>query len=91
VTPLRRLALRDKHQRADGLTRPMKEKYTSLMGRRIKAAREAKAMTQATLAARAAITRKYVVELEAGRYDPTVGVLRRIAKALGLKPSELID
>jgi len=36
-----------------------------------------------TLAARAGISRKYVVDLEAGRYDPTVGVLRRIAKALG--------
>jgi transcriptional regulator with XRE-family HTH domain len=54
-------------------------------------AREAKSMTQGTLAVRAAITRRYVVELEAGRHDPTVGVLRRIAKALGLKPSQLID
>jgi transcriptional regulator with XRE-family HTH domain len=60
------------------------------MGRRIRAAREAKEMTQATLAARAGISRKYVVDLEAGRYDPTVGVLRRIAKALGVPVTELL-
>jgi transcriptional regulator with XRE-family HTH domain len=60
------------------------------MGRRIRAAREAKEMTQAMLAARAGISRKYVVDLEAGRYDPTVGVLRRIAKALGVPVTELL-
>jgi ribosome-binding protein aMBF1 (putative translation factor) len=91
VAPLRRLARRDEHEWADSLTRTRAEKYISLMGRRIRRAREAKLMTQGTLAARAAITRRYVVELEAGRHDPTVGVLRRIAKALGLKPSQLID
>ena len=60
------------------------------MGRRIKRARETKGMTQAALAARAAITRKYVIDLEAGRYDPTVGVLRRLAKALGVPLAELL-
>ena len=47
-------------------------------------------MTQAALAARAEITRKYVIDLEAGRYDPTVGVLRRLAKALGVPVTELL-
>jgi transcriptional regulator with XRE-family HTH domain len=61
------------------------------MGKRIKRAREAKAMTQAVLAERAGITRKYVIDLEAGRYDPTVGVLRRIAKVLGVKPATLLE
>jgi XRE family transcriptional regulator, aerobic/anaerobic benzoate catabolism transcriptional regulator len=72
------------------LTRKRKEKYTSLMGKRIKRSREAKGMTQRVLAERAAITRKYVVDLEAGRYDPTVGVLRRIAKALGVPVADLL-
>jgi transcriptional regulator with XRE-family HTH domain len=73
------------------LTKTREEKYTSRMGKRIKRAREAKAMTQAVLAERAGITRKYVIDLEAGRYDPTVGVLRRIAKVLGVKPATLLE
>jgi XRE family transcriptional regulator, aerobic/anaerobic benzoate catabolism transcriptional regulator len=68
----------------------MREKYTTLLGKRIRRAREAKGMTQRALAERADITRKYVVDLEAGRYDPTVGVLRRLAKALGVPVTELL-
>ena len=36
---------------------------------RLKALREAKGLSQAALAKRAKITRKYVNRLEAGRYD----------------------
>jgi transcriptional regulator with XRE-family HTH domain len=60
------------------------------MGRRIRRVRETKGLTQHTLADKADITRKYVVDLEAGRYDPTIGVLRRIAKALGVPVTELL-
>ena len=45
---------------------------------------------QAALAKRAKITREYVNKLEAGRYDPTVGVLQRLAKALGVPVTELL-
>jgi predicted transcriptional regulator len=47
-------------------------------------------MTQVTLAARAGISSKYVGDLEAGRYDPTVGVMRRIARALKIPLCELL-
>ena len=57
---------------------------------KIKALREAKGLSQAVLAERARITREYVNRLEAGRYDPTVGVLQRIAKALGVPVTELL-
>ena len=60
------------------------------MGARIRKVREGRAMSQATLAKRAKITREYVNKLEAGRYDPTVGVLQRIAKALGVPMAELL-
>ena len=33
----------------------------------------------------------YVNKLEAGRYDPTVGTLTRIAKALGMAMAELLE
>jgi transcriptional regulator with XRE-family HTH domain len=37
------------------------------------------------------ITREYVDKLEACRYDPTVGVLKRIAKALGVPVTALLE
>ena len=61
------------------------------MGIKIRQLREARAMSQATLAQRAKITREYVNRLEAGRYDPTVGVLTRIAKALSVPVTELLQ
>ena len=56
---------------------------------RLKKLREAKQMSQATVAKKAGITREYVNKLEAGRYDPTVGVLQRLARALGVPVTEL--
>ena len=60
------------------------------MGQQIKRLRERRGLSQAALAARAKITREYVNKLEAGRYDPTVGVLQRLAKALGVNVTELL-
>ena len=48
-------------------------------------------MSQGELAKHARITREYVNKLEAGRYDPTVGVLQRLAKALKVKVTELLE
>jgi XRE family transcriptional regulator, regulator of sulfur utilization len=39
-------------------------------------------LTQSALAQKAGISREYLTRLEAGRYDPKVGVVDRIAKAL---------
>ena len=60
------------------------------MGMKLKKQREAKGLSQAALAKRASITREYVNKLEAGRYDPTIGTLRRLAKALGVPVVELL-
>ena len=48
-------------------------------------------MSQAELAKQARITREYVNKLEAGRYDPTVGVVTKLAKALGVPLTELLE
>jgi transcriptional regulator with XRE-family HTH domain len=48
-------------------------------------------ISQDALARKARITREYVNKLEAGRYDPTVGVLKRLAKALGVPVGELLE
>lgn len=57
----------------------------------LKRHREAKGLSQEALARKARITREYVNKLEAGRYDPTVGVLKRLAKALGVPVTELLE
>jgi transcriptional regulator with XRE-family HTH domain len=61
------------------------------LGTTLKRFREAKGLSQDALARKARITREYVNKLEAGRYDPTVGVLKRIAKALGVPVTELLE
>jgi transcriptional regulator with XRE-family HTH domain len=58
---------------------------------RIRKRREARGISQAALAKRAKITREYLNRLEAGRYDPTVGVLQRLARALGVPVTELLE
>jgi transcriptional regulator with XRE-family HTH domain len=61
-----------------------------MIGMRLKTIRETKGMSQDKLAKRAKVTREYVNRLEAGRYDPTVGVLQRLAKALGVPVTDLL-
>ena len=53
-------------------------------GRKLKALRERRGVSQAELADRAGLSREYVNKLEAGKYDPTLGTLGRLAKALGV-------
>ena len=60
------------------------------LGMRLKKLREAQGMSQDAVARKAQITREYLSRLEAGRYDPTVGVLQRLAKALKVKVTELL-
>ena len=60
-------------------------------GRRLRALREARGVSQATLAERAGLTREYVNKLEAGKYDPTLGTLGRLAKALGVTERAFLD
>ncbi len=54
--------------------------------------REAKGLTQPELARRAKITDEYVSMLESGvRRNPSLEVLQRISKALGLSVGELVQ
>ena len=60
------------------------------MGMRLRKLRKARKMSQAALAERAGISREYVRKLEAGAQDPTVGMLTKLAKALGVPVTELL-
>ena len=61
------------------------------MAIRVKRLREAQGMTQETLAKKAGLSRGYLARLETARQDPTLSTLEKLARALRLKPSELID
>jgi transcriptional regulator with XRE-family HTH domain len=61
------------------------------IGRTLKQVREAKGLTQTELAKKAGVSRAYVFRLEAGGADPTVGLLQRLAKALGVPLTRLLD
>jgi transcriptional regulator with XRE-family HTH domain len=62
------------------------------LGKRIKQRREHRGLTQTELAKRAGLSRIYIAKLEAGeRQSPSLPVLERIAKALGVKLVDLLQ
>ena len=61
------------------------------MVRRLVSLREDRGLSQTTLAAKAGISREYLWRLETGRQDPTLGTLERLAKALKVKVTELLE
>jgi len=62
------------------------------MGMNIKRLRTERKMSQQVLAKRAKITQALLSMLESGVFkNPTLDVLRRLAKALKVKPSALLD
>ena len=61
------------------------------IGMRIKALREQREWSQEELAARAGISRGYLARLETGRHEPTITMLGKIAKALRVKLTKLLE
>lgn len=60
------------------------------VGKQLKTLREAKGMSQAVLAEKANLSRGYLIRLEAGRQDPTLGTLERLAQALRMPLRRLL-
>ena len=52
--------------------------------------RKAQGLSRYELAKLAGVSRVYVAKLEAGRSDPTVGMLQKLAKALGVPLTDLL-
>ena len=64
----------------------------SRLGTVIRTLREAKGMTQVALAKKARIAQSYLVRLELGeRKNPSLEILKRLAKALGVPVTELLE
>jgi transcriptional regulator with XRE-family HTH domain len=53
-------------------------------GKKLRTLREDAGMSQAALAKQAGITREYLNRLEAGQHDPTLGLVQRLARVLGV-------
>ena len=62
-----------------------------IVARNIRRVRLERGLTQEELAARIRINRNYVGMIERQENSPTVDMLERIAKALGIEPARLFD
>ena len=58
---------------------------------RLKELRESKFLTQRELAAKAGVGEATVVRIERGQQTPTFRTIKRLAAALDLDPSELVQ
>ncbi|MCI0348915.1 MAG: helix-turn-helix domain-containing protein [Acidobacteriales bacterium] len=70
---------------------PGKPWHRAMLGNEIRKARLAVKLSQEELAFKADISRNYVSLLELNQKSPTVDVLLRIARALGIRASSLIS
>jgi transcriptional regulator with XRE-family HTH domain len=61
------------------------------IGKRIQTLRKHQHLSRQELAEKARVSREYIRKLEAGGYDPTVGRLQRIACALKVPLTELLE
>jgi transcriptional regulator with XRE-family HTH domain len=71
-----------------------RESYLSRrrLSRVLKTLRESRDLTQVELAKRADVTQAYIAKLEAGeKKNPSLDVLKRLARALGVPVTELLE
>lgn len=62
-----------------------------LVGRNVRAVRQARGMTQEQLAEKSGFSQQYISDLERGRRNPTVVSLYELAEALGSTPVQLLE
>lgn len=59
------------------------------MRSRVRELRSAAGLTQADLAARVAVSRRTIISIEQGRFDPSLPLAFRLARVLGTRVDEL--
>jgi XRE family aerobic/anaerobic benzoate catabolism transcriptional regulator len=64
--------------------------YLGRLGERVRAWRNGKRMTRKALAGASGVSERYLAQLEAGRGNISVLLLRRVARAMGVPVSELV-
>ena len=68
-----------------------KDLFLRRLGARVRQCREQKEWTQEVLAERAELDRSYIAGIEAGLRNPSIKAIAKIARALDLTPSELLE
>jgi transcriptional regulator with XRE-family HTH domain len=61
-----------------------------MVGKLLRQARLQRGLTQERVAAKAKLSREYVSMVECGRGEPSVAVLLRLCRAIGVKASEIV-
>lgn len=73
----------------EGENKKLRREFTKRLSERLREVRKSKKLTQQELAERAGLHLTYVGHLELGKYHPTVYVMWKIAKALGVSIDDL--
>jgi XRE family aerobic/anaerobic benzoate catabolism transcriptional regulator len=84
------MAKRRKIQPKNAATEDASAFLTSL-GERVRTMRSRRAMSRKMLARHARVSERYLAQLEAGKGNFSIALLRRVAKAIGAPVAELID
>jgi transcriptional regulator with XRE-family HTH domain len=61
------------------------------LGMKVRALRDKRALTQEVLAKKAGISRGYLARVETGRHEPTLTMLRKLAQALRVPVTALLE
>src|SRR5437016_5387226 len=65
--------------------------FLANLGRRVREAREQRGMARKVLSRTAAVSERYLAQLEAGEGNASIVLLRRVAGALGVRLTDLVD
>jgi transcriptional regulator with XRE-family HTH domain len=58
---------------------------------RLKTLRQAQELSQDALARKVGVSREYIARLETGKHDPPLSTIEKLAKALKVKVTELLE
>jgi transcriptional regulator with XRE-family HTH domain len=72
-------------------TRSADDAVMAQFGTRLREARERLGLTQEDVAQRSGVHVTEVSRMEAGKRDPKISTLRRLAKAVEVKPGQLLE
>ena len=67
------------------------ERYLALLGDRVRSARSRRGMTRKILSGQSGVSERYLAQLESGRGNVSIILLRQIAGAMNLALSELVQ
>jgi transcriptional regulator with XRE-family HTH domain len=68
-----------------------RRKVADLLGRRIRALRKSKGLTQEQLGAACGVNYKFIGGIERGEENPSLSILQKIAEGLGMEVIELFS